>query len=152
VHYHPPKPLYVKWNRLFNSLLVISAVFFQRIELLYLFLALNIVTFVVTIHYGPARLLLWPLRKLFGLRFLDVPEAYVRSYRMTASTERFEILLRILAVTVAVTLYGCCPTATWLMASAMGIFMLISAFFGFCLSALGFIAVRSLKARCRVCG
>lgn len=151
MHYHPPKPLYVKWNRLFNSLVVISAVFLQRIELLYFFLGLNIVTFVVTIHYGPSRWLLWPIGKTVGLQWLDVSEAYVRSYRMTASTERFEVLLRILAVTAAIAFYSCCSTVTWLMASAMGIFMLISAFFGFCLSALGFIAVKSLKARCRVC-
>ncbi len=151
MQYHPPKPLFVKWNRLFNSIVVIGAVFSQRAEFLYFFLAINMVTFVATIHYGPTRFLLWPIRKTVGLRFLDVSPAYVRSYRMTASTERFEILLRILAVTAALSFYPCCPTVTWLMASAMGIFMLISAFFGFCLSALGYIAVKSLKARCRVC-
>jgi len=147
VHYYSPRPLYVKWNRLMNSLLMIAAVFSQRIELLYLFLAVNIVTFVVTIRFGPMRWLLWPIERLPLVRLLDVSEAYVRSYHMTAQTERFEVLLRILAVSAAIGLYGCCPVATWLMAVAMGIFMLISTFFGFCLSALGYIAVKSLRKR-----
>ncbi len=151
MQYHPPKPLYVKWNRLANSILMITAVFAERIELLYLFLALNIFTFVVTIRYDLFTALLWPFEKLSLVRFLDVPEAYVRSYRMRASTERFEVLLRILAVSAAIALHGCCPVVTWLMAIAMGIFMLISAFFGFCLSALGYIGIKSLKRRCGGC-
>jgi len=152
VKYHSPKPLHVKWNRLVNSLIMIAAVFTQRIELLYLFLGLNIVTFVVTIHYGPTRWLLWPFERRLRLRLLDVSPAYTRSYAMTATTEKFEILLRILATILATGFYFCCPVVTWLLAVAMGIFMLISTFFGFCLSALGYIAVTAVTRRHHVRG
>ena len=147
--YKPPRPLHVKWNRLVNSLIVISAVFTEQIPLLWFFLFLNTITLVATIHYGPTRWLL-ALSGKRAERWLDVSPAYARSYALNASTERFEILLRIAAVSLALVLYACCPTVTWLLAVGMGIFMLISTFFGFCLSALGFIAVRFMKERCCV--
>lgn len=146
--YRAPAPLFVKWNRLVNSLIIISAVFLGRVELLYLFAALNIVTFVTTIQYGPTRWLLWLFEKHVP-RWLEVPSAYARSYAMTSATERFELLLRIIAVSVALAFYPCCPIVTWLLSVGMGIFMLISTFFGFCLSALGFIALRAAR-KCHV--
>lgn len=147
--YHVPRPLFVKWNRLVNSALMIAAVLFERVELLYVFAGLNVFTFVSTIHFGPSRLLLFPFEKHVP-SWLDVPAAYARSYAMTEATERFEILLRIFAVSAAIVLYGCCPIVTWMMAVGMGIFMLISTFFGFCLSALGFIAIRFFTEKCCV--
>lgn len=147
--YQIPLPLYVKWNRLVNSMLLIGAVFSERIELLYLFAGLNLITFLTTIHYGPVRWLLLPFEKRVP-GWLDVPAAYARSYAMSLATERFEIILRLVAVAVAIAFEGCCPLVTWLMAVGMGIFMLISTFFGFCLSALGFIAVRFVKENCCV--
>lgn len=149
--YHVPKPLFVKWNRLINSVLVIAAVLSERIELLYVFGGLNVLTLLTTIHYGPTRLLLLPFEKHVP-RWLNVPSAYARSYAMSEVTERFEIMLRIIAVSAAISLYGCCPITTWLMAVGMGIFMLISTFFGFCLSAMGFITFRFIKERCCVRG
>lgn len=127
-----------------NSLIVISAVFLGRVELLYFFAALNIVTFVTSIRYGPTRWLLWLFEKHVP-HWLEVPAAYARSYAMTSTTERFELLLRIIAVSLALALYPCCPVVTWLLSVGMGIFMLISTFFGFCLSALGFIALRAAR-------
>ena len=146
MRYKIPRPLHVKWNRLLNSVLIIGAVFTERVELLYLFIALNLLTLSFTIHYGPTRWLLRPFEKA-AARWLDVPPAYARSYAVNALTERFEVVLRILFMLAAVTFYPCCPTVTWLIAVGMGIFMLISTFFGFCLSALGFIAVRSVTER-----
>lgn len=128
---------------------MISAVFLGRVELLYLFGALNLVTLVITIHNGPTRWLLWPFEKHVP-RWLDVPSAYARSYAMTSTTERFEVLLRIIAVSVALAFYPCCPIVTWLLSVGMGVFMLISTFFGFCLSALGFIALRVVRENRRV--
>ena len=147
--YSVPRPLHVKWNRLFNSLMMISAVFLEQIDLLYLFLGLNLLTLAATIHYGPTRWMLRPFEPV-AERWIGVPPALARSYAMTAETERFEILLRLAAGAGAAALYPCCPLLTWLMVVCMGIFMLISAFFGFCLSALGFIAICFVKGQCRV--
>lgn len=147
--YKSPRPLHVKWNRLVNSLILISAVLSARVELLYFFLLLNIVTFGVTIHYGPSRWLLQPFEKM-AAKWLDVSPAYARSYAMNLSTERFEIISRLLTVSMALLLYPCCPMAVWLITVGMGIFMLISTFFGFCISALGFLAMNYIMGRCRV--
>ena len=147
--YSVPRPLHVKWNRLFNSALMICAVLTERVELLCFFVGLNAVTLLITIHWGPTRWLIRPFEKPLE-KWFDVPEAYARSYAMTAATERFEIALRLLFASLAVALYFCCPLMTWQIAVVMGIFMLISTFFGFCLSALGFIAARTFKERCRV--
>ncbi|WP_345986096.1 hypothetical protein WCX49_02995 [Sulfurimonas sp. HSL-1656] len=147
--YSAPKPLHVKWNRLLNGALLVAAVFSEQIELLYIFLALNIVTLVVSIRFGPARWLLALFEKhLKG--WLDVPAAYERSYAMTAATERFEIGLRLLAGTAVLLLYPCCPLAAWLITVGMGIFMLISAFFGFCLSSFGLIGLHYVRKHCCV--
>jgi hypothetical protein len=147
--YRTPRPLHVKWNRLVNSLIMIVAVFSERVEFLYAFLFVNMITLLISINYGPIRWALFPFENAVK-RLLDVSPAYARSYAMNAATERFEILSRIVAVSIALTLYGCCPMATWLISVAMGIFMLISTFFGFCLSALGFIALRYAKESLRV--
>lgn len=147
--YHVPEPLHVKWNRLLNSMLMIAAVLTEEVEFLYIFGIVNMVTFVLTIHYGPFRLLLIPFENHIP-DWLDVPAAYARSYAMTEATERFEVLLRIIAVSAALALYECCPIVTWMMAVGMGIFMLISTFFGFCLSALGFIAMQQLGEKLHV--
>ncbi|MEJ2468145.1 MAG: hypothetical protein P8Y65_07190 [Campylobacterales bacterium] len=128
---------------------MISAVLTERVELLCFFVCLNTVTLVVTIHWGPTRWLMHPFETHLK-KWLGVPEAYARSYAMTAVTERFEILLRLIFASIAIALYFCCPLLTWLFAVGMGIFMLISTFFGFCLSALGFIAARAVRERCRV--
>jgi len=139
----------VKWNRLVNSLLLIAAVFSERETLLYFFLFLNTVTFVVTVHYGPSRWLLQPFEKA-AAKWLDVSPAYARSYAMNQATERFEIISRLVMVALALVLYPCCPMATWLITVGMGIFMLISTFFGFCISALGFLAMEYAMGHRRV--
>lgn len=149
MRYKPPTPLQVKWNRLLNSLIVILAVFAERVELLYLFGIINVLTLLFSMRYGPIRWLLWPVEKPVAL-VLDVAEAYARSYALDQSMERFEIALRIVAVSVAIAFSPCCPLLMWLIAVGMGIFMLISAFFGFCLSALGFIGFQYAKERIRV--
>jgi len=147
--YRVPRPLHVKWNRLCNGALLIGAVFAEQIDLLALFLGLNAVTLAVTIRRGPTRWLLTLFEKhLKG--WLDVPAAYERSYAMTAATERFEITLRIVAASGVLAVYPYAPMAAWLICIGMGIFMLISAFFGFCLSAFGFIGLRYVRKHCCV--
>ncbi|MHC3993791.1 hypothetical protein ACXWTF_03125 [Thiomicrolovo sp. ZZH C-3] len=147
--YSAPSPLHVKWNRLFNGILLVTAVFSEEVELLYLFLALNSVTLVVQIRRGPARWLLLLFEK-YVKGWLDVPPAYERSYAMTVSRERFEIALRLLAISLVLLLYPCCPLAAWLLTVAMGIFMLISTFFGFCLSSYGLIGMQYVRKHCCV--
>jgi len=145
--YTSPEPSIVKFNRLVMGLLIITAVFSERIEFLYLFFFINIFTFITTLQYAPTSWIYMLLRKLFGRELCHISKTYERSYFMTKATERFEMTLRILFSGVAIAFYANFPMVTWLMVIFMGIFILISTFFGFCLASLGFIGIRSVKER-----
>ncbi len=143
--YKIPLPEYVKWNRLVNSFIMISAVFFESIELVYFFALLNLMTFANTISYSLTTRIYLLIERLSRWNLCQISPTYERSYAMGLETERFEFILRVLVATLAIVLYAYWPMMTWLIAIIMGIFMMISTFFGFCLSALGFIAYRSLR-------
>jgi diguanylate cyclase (GGDEF)-like protein len=64
---------------------------------------------------------------------------------MNKESELFELFARILVSSIAISLYSSTPLATWLIGTFMGVFMMISTFFGFCLSALGYIGFKSFQ-------
>ncbi|MHB8100017.1 MAG: EAL domain-containing protein [Sulfuricurvum sp.] len=143
--YHTPEPGVVKFNRLILGLIIILGVFFQSIELFYIYFAINLVTLVTTLKFSPTS---WLFNALSY--FLKDPQWYIspvyeRSYFMNQESEWFEILSRLLISLIAIAIYPDTPLITWLIGTFMGVFMMISTFFGFCLSALGYIGVKNVK-------
>lgn len=145
--YTSPEPTIVKFNRLTMGVLVVASVFSERIELLYIFFIINVVTFMTTLQYSPTSWMYKSLNYISGRELCKINKTYERSYSMSKETERFEMILRILFSGIAIALYASFPMLTWLIAIFMGIFILISTFFGFCLASLGFICIKNVKER-----
>lgn len=145
IPYHSPNPNSVKFNRLVFGGLMVSAVFLQHIELVYAYFLLNLVTLVTTIHYGPTQWVYTIISSLISKPVCRISEAYERSYFMNQESERFELLSRLLVSMIAIGLYESYPLVTWLIGTFMGVFMMISTFFGFCLSALGYIGWKNIR-------
>lgn len=143
--YQAPEPGVVKFNRLILGIVMILGVFFQSIELFYTYFAINLITLVTTLKFSPTS---WFFNVLSY--FLKDPKwyispAYERSYYMNQESEWFELFSRLLVSLIAIGFYGDTPLVTWLIGTFMGVFMMISTFFGFCLSALGYIGFKSFQ-------
>ncbi len=145
IPYRSPNPNSVKFNRLVFGALMVLSVFLQHIELMYAYFVLNLVTLITTIHYGPTQWL-YTFISIFSPRpVCRITQAYERSYFMNQESERFELLSRLLVSMIAIGFYATYPLVTWLIGTFMGVFMMISTFFGFCLSALGYIGWKHVR-------
>jgi hypothetical protein len=145
--YKQPKAEYVQFQRLVFALVILSAVLFEKVELIYAFLALSAITFISTVNYSPTTLLFRFFSFLLGRPlFLTAPQ-YAHSYITHRLAEIFEDILRIAGGAFILYLYTIFPLAGWMMASFMGIAMLISSFFGFCLSSLVYIGYQYIMKR-----
>lgn len=143
--YQSPAPVMVKFNRLILGLIIVAAVFSRQIEFLYLYFAINLLTLLTTLRFSPTSWLL-KLASFFLKRpVFTISPAYERSYFMNRESECFELCLRLLVSALAIGFFPHYPLVTWLIGTFMGVFMMISTFFGFCLSSLGYIGVKSVK-------
>ena len=144
-HYHTPEPREVKFNRLILGLLLIAGVISQHIEFLYGYFVISLISVVTLIHYSPTTYLYKFIAFFFKEPLCTISTAYERSYAMHKASELFELSLRLVVVSVAIYVHSLFPLAGWLIAIFMGIFMMISTFFGFCLSALGYIGLKYIN-------
>lgn len=140
--YKQPKAEYVQFQRLSFGLILLSAVLFGKIEFIYLYLALSSISFITTINYSPMTLLFKLLSYILGEPLFTTAPQYAHSYVVNRLAEIFEDVLRIIGGVVVVSLYSSFPLAAWMMVSVMAIAMLISSFFGFCLSSLVYIGYK----------
>jgi hypothetical protein len=86
------------------------------------------------------------LNLIFKRPLFTTAAQYAHSYVINQLAEVFEDIMRISAGLITIYLYSVSPFSAWIMASLMGIAMLISSFFGFCLSSLMYIGYKhSLK-------
>ena len=143
--YRAPAPTEVKFNRLILGLIMITAVFFQQIELFYLYFIINLITVITTLRLSPTSWLLSLVLFLIKRPLYTISPVYERSYFMNHESELFELSLRLLVSFIAIVFFTYCPLVTWLVGAIMGIFMMISTFFGFCLSSLAYIGVMHLQ-------
>ena len=143
--YKQPKAEYVQFQRLVSGLLILAAVLFENIELVQLFTFLSAVSFITTMNYSPTSLLFRLLSFVFMGPFFTTSPQYAHSYITNRLVEIFEDLMRIAGGFTILYLYTVSPLGAWMMASFMGIAMMISSFFGFCLSSLVYIGYLRLK-------
>jgi len=142
--YKQPQAEYVQFQRLVLGLIVLWAVLFDKIEFIELFVLLSFISFVSTMNYSPTtflfKILSFILRKPL---FITAPQ-YAHSYITNRLAEIFEDFMRIAGGSTVLYLYSIEPLWAWMMASFMGIAMMISSFFGFCLSSLLYIGYKKL--------
>jgi len=143
--YQPPSPIAVKFNRLVLGTIIIIGVFFQNIELFYLYFVINLLTLITTLQFSPTNWLLGIGDFFLKSSICTISPAYKRSYFMNRESEWFELFARLLVSSIAIGFFSHTPLVTWLIGTFMGVFMMISTFFGFCLSSLGYIGFKSLQ-------
>lgn len=145
LYYHIPESGMVKFNRLILGLVMIVGVFTQQILFFYLYFTINLLTLATTIYYSPTTWLYHLGSYLFKKPICTIAKGYERSYFMNQESEWFELLSRLIVSMSAIYFYNDYPLVTWLIGTFMGVFMMISTFFGFCLSALGYIGLKSFQ-------
>ncbi len=145
--YKQPKAEYVQFQRLVFGLIILSAVLSQTIELVHLFFILSGISFFTTISYSPTSLLFRLLGYLLGAPLFSTAPQYAHSYITYRLAEIFEDLLRIAGGSFILYLHTVTPLGAWMMASFMGIAMMISSFFGFCFSSLVYIGYKTLMKK-----
>ena len=143
--YKQPKAEYVQFQRLVLGLITITAVLFEKIEFVQLFTLLSVVSFITTMNYSPTTLLFRLLSFVLTTPLFTTAAQYAHSYITNRLAEIFEDLMRIGGGLTILYLYTFSPLAAWMMASFMGIAMMISSFFGFCLSSLLYIGYKRVK-------
>ncbi|MCX6060729.1 MAG: EAL domain-containing protein [Campylobacterales bacterium] len=124
---------------------MIFGVFFQNIELFYFYFTINLITLITTVRFSPTSWLLHLIELMLKRSICTISPAYKRSYFMNRESEWFELFARLLVSSIAIGFFYYYPLTTWLIGIFMGVFMMISTFFGFCLSSLGYIGFRSLQ-------
>ncbi len=145
--YKQPKAEYVQFQRLVFGLVILTAVLFEKIEVAYAFLGLSIIAFITTINYSPTTWLFRLLGFVLGRQLFTTAPQYAHSYITNKLAEVFEDILRISGGLLIIYLYSVTPLAAWMLASFMGIAMLVSSFFGFCFSALVYIGYQYMMKK-----
>ena len=145
--YKQPKAEYVQFQRLVLGLLVLVGVVFQEIFFIKVYLGLSIVSFITTINYSPTTMIFKLTSLMYSEPIFTTPQQYVHSYIVHRLASIFEDLMRIIGGLVVIYLSHHYLTSAWVVGLFMSIAMLISSFFGFCLSALIYIAYISLEKK-----
>ena len=140
--YKQPKAEHVQFQRLVLGLITLIAVLAEDIFFVYVFLGLSVITFLTTVNYSPTTLLFKLLDFLLGRPLFSTAPQYAHSYITNKLAEIFEDILRISGGALILYLFTFSPLAAWMVASFMGIAMLVSSFFGFCLSSLVYIGYK----------
>jgi hypothetical protein len=142
--YKQPKAEYVQFQRLVLGVLMLIAVLSQRVEFLYAFVMLSSIGFITTTSYSPTTMLFKLFHYLFGKPLFTTAPQYAHSYITYRLAEIFEDLMRIAFGLLVLYLFDYVPLVSWMMASFMGIAMLVSGLFGFCFSSLVYIGYQKL--------
>ena len=145
--YTQPKAEYVQFQRLIFGLLVLFAVLFENINLIYTFLVFSTINFIVTINNSPITLIFKLLSYIYTKQIFVTPPQYANSYIVSRVAEIFEDIMRISGALIIIYFYHTTTITSWIIASSISIAMLISTFFGFCLSSIFYIWYENIKKK-----
>ena len=131
------EPKYVRFSRFVMTLLIASYALFGVIEGMYIMLAMTLSTVILTSSYSFSTLL-YKLLSLFSFdKVFTLNPRYERSFSINRKMEIFEEMLRFLIGSIVVLLfYFEFSTVSIVLSFFMGVMMLISTYFGFCVSGL----------------
>ncbi len=145
--YRIPTPTLVKFQRIIMGWLAIAALFSENIDLVWVFFALTFIGIFTGTEYSPVSLFYKLVYKLFSFELAKISEHHIRYYQVNASVDFIDHLLRIVASGSALLLfYSGFELLAWGLIAFLCIFMMLSAYFGFCLSALSYIFLQNIIA------
>ena len=130
----------VRFSRLVMMLLTLSYALFSVIESMYGVLALTVFALVFGINNGITSLVLVVLKKLGIKKAFEVDPRHKRSFAITRTMEVFEELMRLSLTIIVIYLHmNELIIASTTIAFIMSMFMIISTFFGFCMSGILYV-------------
>lgn len=145
--YKQPKAEYVQFQRFVMGLLILMAVLSEDIFFVNIFLILSIISLFTTVNYSPTTFIYKFISLLRGKPFFTTAPQYSHSYIVHRLAEIFEDFMRIAGGFTIIYVYTIVPLVAWIISSFMAIAMLISSFFGFCLSALMYIGYKFISKK-----
>lgn len=138
----------VRFSRLIITLFLASYALFNHIEGVYLVLLVTLSTILFSSRFSLTTGLLHFLRTLKLTKLFHLNPRYQRSFFITRKVEIVEELLRFFTASMVLGLYYFdFHIASILIAFLMATMMLISSFFGFCMSGLFIIAAKTVLKR-----
>lgn len=143
-----PQAEHVQFQRLISGLLVVAFVLTQHIQYIEVYIVLNVISLIVTVNHSPTTILFKVLSFLLRKPLFVTPPQYERSYRVNKIASILEDSMRIGGGVAIYYLFQISPLAANMLGSFMGIAMLISSFFGFCLSSLAYIGYKLIMKKC----
>ena len=147
LQYIEPQAEHVQFQRLISGLLVLIFVFTNNLLFIEIFIILNFINLTTRVNYSPTTLLFKLLSMLLRKPLFSTPVQYAHSYKTTPLASIFEDLMRLAGGLCIYFLYVDYYGISVAIAIFMAVAMLISSFFGFCLSSLVYIAYKAMRKR-----
>lgn len=145
--YKTPTPTHVKFQRIVMGWLAIASLFSENVDLVLIFFALTSIGILTGTEYSLVSLFYKLVKKLTSLELVKISEHHIRYYQVNASVDFIDHLLRIIASGSALILfYYNLEVIAWGLIAFLSIFMMLSAYFGFCLSALSYIFLQNVTS------
>ncbi|MGB5965554.1 MAG: DUF4395 family protein [Sulfurimonadaceae bacterium] len=139
---------HVKFQRIMMGWLAIASLFFREIDLVWIFFGITVLGFATGTEYSLVTLVYKLFYALFRRDLVRVSSHHIRYYQINTAMDFIDHLLRLVASSVALVLYySGAEIAGWVVMSFLSIFMMLSAYFGFCLSALTYIALQNIRQK-----
>ena len=127
--------------------LAIASLFTENVDLVWIFFALTSLGILVGTEYSILSLFYRLVKKLTSFDLVKISPHHIRYYQVNTSVDFIDHLLRIVASGCALLLfYNDLELFGWGLISFLSIFMMLSAYFGFCLSALSYIFLQSFTS------
>lgn len=146
--YKKCEPKYVKFQRIMMGWLAIASLFLREIDLVWLFFIITALGLFSGTAYSLPTLFYKLVQKIFKLDMVRVSSHHIRYYQINSSVDLIDHLLRLIASGASLALYYSeFEVAAWLLMAFLSVFMMLSAYFGFCLSALTYIGLESVRER-----
>lgn len=140
VIYKQATPQHVKFQRIIMGWLAIVSLFFREIDLIWIFFGITVLSSFVGTEYSLITLFYKLIRKIFKYDLVHISPHHLRYYQINVPMDIIEHILRFIASSTILALYyNSLEFASWTLLSFLSTFMMLSAYFGFCLSALVFV-------------
>jgi hypothetical protein len=134
----------VKFSRLVMASLAIASLFTNDLLYMQIFFILSVIGLFTSTYYSPIALLYILAQKVFNSSLSLVNNKWFRFYKVDRAMDIFDHALRIIVSGAALFTYHYFEELSWFLVAFIGVFNLLSAFMGFCLSAIFFILFKKV--------
>lgn len=146
--YKHADPKHVKFQRIMLGWLAIAALFLRDVNLVWAFFAITALGLLGGTEYSLTTLFYKLFKAIFKHDFVQISSHHARYYEINTSMDLIDHLLRFGASSAALALYYVgFEIIAWGAISFLCVFMMLSAYFGFCLSALAYVTGMNIRQK-----